>query len=120
MRRYMRDRVSFHAALSANDYFMPDLKKSSFVTCDLMYDIYYKRCYFPMCSFLKIKPCLHPPNSKQLAEMIYELIEEGFNYNNKQEAQGCKRLAKHIRRNKPDQEWSLRLLATIKADHPVF
>ena len=77
LRRYMKDRVSFHAALSANDYFMPDLKKSSFVTCDLMYDIYYKRCYFPMCSFLKIRPCLHPPNSKQLAELIYELIEEG-------------------------------------------
>ena len=41
MRRYMNDKESFHEALAANGYFVADLKKSSFMTCDLMYDIYY-------------------------------------------------------------------------------
>ena len=120
MRRFMNDKESFHEALTANSYFMPDLKKSSFVTCDLMYDIYHERCYFPRCDMIKFKPCLHPPNAKQLVEIICDLIQGGFNYNNEEEAQKCNRLAKHLRRNKPDQEWLLRLLSTMCEGHPVF
>lgn len=102
LKRFMNDKLSFHAALTANQYFMPDLKKSSFVTCDLMYDIYHERCYFPKCDMIKLKACLHPPNAKQLVEIICDLIENGFNYSSELEAQQCNRLAKHIRRNKPD------------------
>ena len=116
----MNNKESFHEALTANNYFMPDMKKSSFVTCDLMYDIYHERCYFPRCNAIKYKPCLRPPNAKQLVDIVCDLIEGGFKYNSEQEAQQCKRLSKHIRRNKPDQEWSLRLLSTMCEGHPVF
>ena len=102
MRRYMNDKGSFHEALTANNYFMPDMKKSSFVTCDLMFDIYYERCYFPKSEWIKLRNCLHPPNSKQLVEIICELFEHGFNYNTEKEAKQCKRLTKHLRWNKPE------------------
>ena len=119
LKRYMNDKESFHAALSGNDYDMPGLRKSSFVTCDLMYDIYHERVYFPKVQNVQIRNCLHPPNAKQLVEIICGFFE-GYNYNSEQEMKQCKRLVKHLMRNKPDQEWLLRLLATIKADHPVF
>ena len=101
LKRYMKDKPSFHAALAANGYFMPALK-NSFVTCDLMFDIYYERCYFPKCEWIKLRNCLHPPNSKQLVEIICELFEHGFNYTTEKEAKQCKRLCKHLRRNKPE------------------
>ena len=101
MKRYMNDKVSFHEALSANDYDMPSLKKSSFCTCDLMYDIYHERVIIPKVQHVKIRSCLHPPNAKQLVEIICDLIEKQH-FSSEQEEKQLKRLAKHLRRNKPD------------------
>ena len=82
--RYMKDRKTFHRALLKNRFFMPD-EDSKFATVKLMKDIYLEKCYFPLATDVKVRACAHPPKSKQLADIIANMIDAGEYENEKLE-----------------------------------
>lgn len=52
---------------------------------------------------------------------MVRIIEDANNhYANQEQEQQWKRLAKFMRKNIPERQWTLGILATIGPQHPVF
>lgn len=69
---------------------------------------------------MKFLPCSDPPSAEILRDEMVRIIEENGAYTNPEQEQQWKRLAKFMRKNIPERQWSLGMLAAVSPQHEVF
>ena len=65
-------------------------------------------------------PCAFPPSIQQLTDIIVTMIENDGTYESKEQETRWKRLAQFMRKNSPEKQWMLGLLAKISPNHEIF
>ena len=95
-------------------------RKNQFVSVKMLKDIYTGKCHCPKIGEIKQLPCVYPPSAEFLRDEVANIIENKGEYVNELQAQQWKRLTKYMRKNIPEKQWLLGMLALIHAQHPVF
>ena len=78
------------------------------------------KCHCPKYGDIKFLPCGDPPSAEILRDEVVRIIEENGAYASQEQEQQWRRLAKFMRKNIPERQWSLGMLAVVAPQHDVF
>ena len=118
--RHIKNKDQLYKAFVSNGYFLPINRKNQFVSVKLLKEIYTGRCLCPKVADINFKPCCNPPSAEFLRDEAADLIDNNNAYANQEQEKQWKRLGKHMRKNIPEKQWLLGLLAMIAPRHEVF
>ena len=75
----------------------------------------------PKYNDMKFLSCGEPPSAEVLRDEVVKIIEDVNNhYATVEQENQWKRLAKFMKKNIPERQWSLGVLATIAPAHDIF
>ena len=76
-------------------------------------------CFCPRIEDVTFKACLNPPNVSYLVDGIVHMVQNN-RYDNERDNHRYNRLAIYLKKNAPEKQWLLGLLALLAPDNEVF
>ena len=108
------DRNALYKGMLRNQYVVPPLA-DTMVTAKWMMGVIEERFWCPKSEQVTYRVCADPPNRKDLAQMLFDLMVACDNH-----VSGWQATAEVVLKNPPSGYWTILLIASIDSNHALF
>ena len=90
------------------------------MTETMLKEMYLGTCHISKVSAITHLNCPKPPSAKYIRDELVTTIENYGGYDDEDQAIRWKRLAFHMRKNVPNRDFLIGMLATVSPNHEIF
>ena len=118
--KMIRTRKHLYDACKANGYYLPESHRDPICTMAFLTEIFRGTVGCPKTDAIQFRNPIHTPTAKEMITLVTKKIDDCQGYANIDEANRWYRLAKYIRKSRPERAWLVGLLCCIDLENEIF